>query len=134
MKRKNEYFENISDLSGLYKHNPFYAIIISLMMFSLAGIPPLAGFFGKFYIFMAAIKNEMFLLSLVGILASVISAFYYLRIIKVIYFDQPVDEFDGYSSKSLNILFYPSSFIIIFFFVYPRPIIEIANFTSKTFF
>lgn len=134
MKRKGEYFENISDLSGLYKHNPFYAIIISLIMFSLAGIPPLAGFFGKFYIFMAAIKNEMFLLSLVGILASVISAFYYLRIIKVIYFDEPTDKFDGYSSKSLNILFFSSSSFVIFFFIYPRPIVEISNFASKTFF
>ena len=134
MKRKGEYFENISDLSGLYKYNPFYAIIISLIMFSLAGIPPLAGFFGKFYIFMAAIKNEMFLLSLVGILASVISAFYYLRIIKVIYFDEPTDKFDGYNSKSLNILFFSSSSFVIFFFIYPRPIVEISNFASKTFF
>ena len=134
MKRKNEYYENISDLSGLYKNNPLYAALISLSMFSLAGIPPLAGFFGKFYIFIAAIKSDMFLLAIVGIIASVISAFYYLRIVKVIYFDEPLERFDGYSSKSLNILFIPSTVIIILFFIYPTPIISVASFASRTFF
>lgn len=134
MKKKNEYYENISDLSGLYKNNPLYAALISLTMFSLAGIPPLAGFFGKFYIFMAAIKSDMFLLAIVGIIASIISAFYYLRIVKVIYFDEPSDKFDGYNSKSLNILFIPSTAIMILFFIYPAPIISVASFASKTFF
>ena len=87
MKNKGEYYENISDLSGLYKTHPYYSVVITILMFSLAGIPPLAGFFGKFYIFIAAIESNLLLLAIVGILASVVGAFYYLRIIKVIYFD-----------------------------------------------
>ena len=93
MKNKGEYFENISDLSGLYKVHPYYSVVITIFMFSLAGIPPLAGFFGKFYIFIAAIENNLLLLAVVGILASVIGAFYYLRIIKVIYFDETKNSF-----------------------------------------
>ena len=133
MKRKDEYFENISDLSGLYKNHPFASIMISLTMFSLAGIPPLAGFFGKFYIFMSAIESNMFILSIIGVLASVVGAFYYLRIVKIIYFDEPQEKFDGLSIKSLNFLFYPSSILITVFCFYPSPIINIANFTTQSF-
>jgi len=133
MKRKDEYFENISDLSGLYKNHPFASIMISLTMFSLAGVPPLAGFFGKFYIFMSAIESNMFILSIIGVLASVVGAFYYLRIVKIIYFDEPQEKFDGLSIKSLNFLFYPSSILITVFCFYPSPIINIANFTTQSF-
>ncbi len=133
MKRKDEYFENISDLSGLYKNHPFAAVMISLIMFSLAGIPPLAGFFAKFYIFMAAIESNMFILSIIGVLASVVGAFYYLRIVKIIYFDEPQEKFDGLSIKSLNFLFYSSSLLITVFCFYPSPVINIANFTIKSF-
>jgi NADH-quinone oxidoreductase subunit N len=76
----------------------------------------------------------MFLLAIVGIIASIISAFYSLRIVKVIYFDESSDKFDGYNSKSLNILFIPSTAIMILFFIYPAPIISVASFASKTFF
>ena len=134
MKRKDEYCEEISDLSGMYKHNPFYAILIALSMFSLAGIPPLAGFFGKFYIFMSAIKSDLYLLAIIGILASVVSAFYYLRIIKIIYFDESADKFDEFNSNSLNILFFVSTFIVILFFMYPSPIISIGSYAASTFF
>jgi len=133
MKRKDEYFENISDLSGLYKNHPFASVMITLTMFSLAGIPPLAGFFGKFYIFMSAIESNMFVLSIIGVLASVVGAFYYLRIVKIIYFDEPQEKFDGLSIKSLNFLFYPSSILITVFCFYPSPVINIANFTIKSF-
>ena len=133
MKRKDEYFENISDLSGLYKNHPLASIMISLTMFSLAGIPPLAGFFGKFYIFMSAIESNMFALSIIGVLTSVVGAFYYLRIVKVIYFDEPQEKFDGFSIRSLNFLFYPSCILITLFCIYPSPIISIANFTIKSF-
>ena len=118
----------------MHKHNPFYAILIALSMFSLAGIPPLAGFFGKFYIFMSAVKSDLYLLAIVGILASVISAFYYLRIIKVIYFDDPADKFDEFNSNSLNLIFFASSLIIILFFVLPSPIVNIGSFAARTFF
>ena len=133
MKRKDEYFENISDLSGLYKNHPFASIMISLTMFSLAGIPPLAGFFGKFYIFMSAIESNMFALSIIGVLASVVGAFYYLRIVKIIYFDEPQEKFDGLSIRSLSFLFYPSSILITLFCIYPSPVINIANYTIKSF-
>jgi NADH-quinone oxidoreductase subunit N len=103
-------------------------------MFSLAGIPPLAGFFGKFYIFMSAIKSDFYLLAVVGIVASVVSAFYYLRIVKIIYFDEPSVKFDEFNSSSLNLLFFISSGIVILFFVYPSPILNIGNYAAKTFF
>ena len=77
LKRNDGYFENISDLSGMHKNHPLRTMLIALVMFSLAGIPPLAGFFGKFYIFVAAIESEMLFLAIIGVIASVISAFYY---------------------------------------------------------
>ena len=134
MKNKGEYFENISDLSGLYKTHPYYSVVITIFMFSLAGIPPLAGFFGKFYIFIAAIESNLLLLAVVGILASVIGAFYYLRIIKVIYFDETKNSFDGFSYRSLNALINPSAFLILLFCIYPLPLINISNYAASSFF
>ena len=134
MKNKGEYFENISDLSGLYKVHPYYSVVITIFMFSLAGIPPLAGFFGKFYIFIAAIESDLLLLAVVGILASVIGAFYYMRIIKVIYFDETKNSFDGFSYRSLNALINPSAFLILLFCIYPLPLINISNYAASSFF
>ena len=134
MKNKGEYYENISDLSGLYKTHPYYSVIITILMFSLAGIPPLAGFFGKFYIFIAAIESNLLLLAIVGILASVIGAFYYLRIIKVIYFDESKNSFDGFSHRSLDLLTQPSAILILIFCLYPLPLIKISNYAASSFF
>ena len=134
LKRNDAYFENISDLSGMYKNHPFTTILVALMMFSLAGIPPLAGFFGKFYIFVAALESNMVFLAVVGIIASVISAFYYLRIVKIMYFDEPKEEFDGVNIRSLQVLFYPSSFLVILFFIYPAPIIQLSEYAIKSFY
>ena len=134
MKNKGEYYENISDLSGLYKTHPYYSVIITILMFSLAGIPPLAGFFGKFYIFIAAIESNLLLLAIVGILASVVGAFYYLRIIKVIYFDESKNSFDGFSHRSLGSLTHPSAIIILIFCLYPLPLIKISNYAASSFF
>ena len=134
MKNKGEYYENISDLSGLYKTHPYYSAVITIFMFSLAGIPPLAGFFGKFYIFIAAIESNLVLLAVVGILASVIGAFYYLRIIKVIYFDENKNSFDGFKHRSLNFLTHPAAFLILIFCIYPLPLINISNYAASSFF
>jgi|TARA_B110000259_G_C14033901_1_gene408117 NADH-quinone oxidoreductase subunit N len=134
MKYKGEHYENISDLSGLYKNHPYYSVIITVFMFSLAGIPPLAGFFGKFYIFIAAIESNLMLLAIIGILASVVGAFYYLRIIKVIYFDEEKHSFDGFNHKSLHLLIHPSAFLIILFCLYPLPLINIANYAANAFY
>ena len=118
----------------MYKNHPFTTILVALMMFSLAGIPPLAGFFGKFYIFVAALESNMVFLAVVGIIASVISAFYYLRIVKIMYFDEPKEEFDGVNIRSLQVLFYPSSFLVILFFIYPAPIIHLSEYAIKSFY
>ena len=134
MKNKGEYYENISDLSGLYKTHPYYSVVITILMFSLAGIPPLAGFFGRFYIFIAAIESNLLLLAIVGILASVVGAFYYLRIIKVIYFDEPKNSFDGFSHRSLGLLTHPSEILILIFCLYPLPLIKISNYAASSFF
>ena len=134
MKNKGEYYENISDLSGLYKTHPYYSVVITILMFSLAGIPPLAGFFGKFYIFIAAIESNLLLLAIVGIVASVVGAFYYLRIIKVIYFDESKNSFDGFSHRSLGLLTHPSAILILIFCLYPLPLIKISNYAASSFF
>ena len=94
MLRRNErYFESIDDLSGLSKNHPLLSISLLIVLFSLAGIPPLAGFFAKFYIFLAIIENEMYFLAIIGLLSTVIAAFYYLRLIKIIYFDKEKEQY-----------------------------------------
>ena len=101
MKKDGKYSEEINDLSGISKKQPILGLALLIILFSLAGIPPMAGFFAKFYIFMAVIESEMYALAIVGLLTTVISAFYYLRIIKIIYFDEVKIEFDRI--KNLNI-------------------------------
>ena len=92
MKRNGQHVENISDFAGLSRTNPLLAFFFAMLLFSLAGIPPLAGFFAKWYVFVAAIKAGLFTLAVVGVLASVVGAFYYLTIIKVMYFDEPLGQ------------------------------------------
>ena len=92
MKRNGQHVENISDFAGLSRTNPLLAFFFAMLLFSLAGIPPLAGFFAKWYVFVAAIKAGLFTLAVIGVLASVVGAFYYLTIIKVMYFDEPLGE------------------------------------------
>ena len=94
MKRENAFCENINDLSGMSKNHPILSLSFLIILFSLAGIPPLAGFFAKFYIFMSVIESKMYILAILGLLTTVISAFYYLRIIKIIYFDKPKKPFE----------------------------------------
>ncbi len=93
MRRKDGMVEEISDLSGLATTNPIMALFLTILMFSLAGIPPLAGFFAKYFVFVAAIESGLYALAIIGVLASVVGAFYYLRIIKIMWFDEPADEF-----------------------------------------
>ena len=128
IKVKNEYLVNISDLKGLSKSNPIVSLSISIIMLSMAGIPPFVGFFGKFYVFIAAIENELYVLSILGVLASVISAYYYLRIIKIMYFDEKNNEEQlifkiSFQSKVILSL---SLFIIICFIFYPSLLINIS--------
>jgi NADH-quinone oxidoreductase subunit N len=132
-KRGNVYFENISDLSGLSKNHPILALCFTLILFSLAGIPPLAGFFAKFYIFKSAIETNLYLLAILGLVSSVIAAFYYLRIIKIMYFDNEVDKFDDSYNLGLKISLLLSTFIISFYFIKPDFIINFSNLVVKIF-
>src|SRR6202140_4242156 len=94
MRRDGQMVEGISDLSGLARTNPTLAFFLAILLFSLAGIPPLAGFFAKFYVFLAAIKAGLFVLAVVGVVTSVVGAYYYLTIVKVMYFDEPLAKLD----------------------------------------
>ena len=119
LKKDGEYRENISDLSGLSKKQPLLAISFLVILFSLAGIPPLAGFFAKFYVFTAVIEQKMYALAIIGLLTTVISAFYYLRIIKIIYFDDSAISFDPVKNSVAKLSVLVSCAILITFFLYP---------------
>ncbi len=131
MKRSGDSFENISDLSGMWKNHPIIAISLSLFMFSLMGMPPVAGFFAKFYIFGAAVNDGLWLLAIIGVLASVVSAGYYLRIIKVIYFDESGDKFDPLTIE-LKIVLGFSILFILAFIIFPGFILEIAQTAAQS--
>ena len=126
MKRESIFYENIKDLSGLSKNHPMLALSFLIILFSLAGIPPLAGFFAKFYIFVAVIEAKMYLLAVVGLVTTVISAFYYLRIIKVIYFDRPNKPFDKVYDWGLKASLILSTILILIYFVYPSILTNIV--------
>ena len=125
MLRKNEkYYEKIEDLSGLSKNHPILSLCFLISLFSLAGIPPLAGFFAKFYIFMAVIEKSMYFLAIVGLLSTVVAAYYYLRIIKIIYFDPEIKNYDSDHHLGLKISLAISTIFILFYFVYPNGLNE----------
>ena len=127
MKRNNEYFETIEDLSGLSKNHPLLSLSLLVILFSLAGIPPLAGFFAKFYIFKSVIDQSMYFLAIVGLLSTVIAAFYYLRIIKVIYFDEQKEKYDVDHSIPLKFSLTFSTLLILLYFIYPSKLLEIVS-------
>ena len=127
MKRNNEYYEKIDDLAGLSKNHPLLSISLLIILFSLAGIPPLAGFFAKFYIFKAVIEQSMYFLAIVGLLSTVIAAFYYLRIIKIIYFDEEKEKYDRDHSFWLKFSLSLSTVFILLYFIFPSQIIEAVS-------
>ena len=128
MRRAEKYYENIEDLSGLSKNHPAISICLLIILFSLAGIPPMAGFFAKFYVFSALIEKSMYSIVIIGLISAVISAFYYLRIIKIIYFDKPLDKFDADQDVGLKLSLGISTLITLLYFIYPSKIIEIISF------
>jgi NADH-quinone oxidoreductase subunit N len=133
MKRNGQHVESISDFSGLSRTNPLLAFFFAMLLFSLAGIPPLAGFFAKFYVFVAAIKAGLFTLAVVGVLASVVGAYYYLTIIKVMYFDEPLAKLDPMRVELRTVLAVAGLFNILFF-VYPGPLVSAATVAAKSLF
>ena len=127
LKRENQYFDKVEDLSGLSKNHPLLSLSLMIILFSLAGIPPLAGFFAKFYIFTAVIEQSMYFLAIVGLLSTVIAAFYYIRLIKVMYFDEQKEKYDLNHSIGLKMILVISSTIILIYFINPN---IINNFVS----
>jgi NADH-quinone oxidoreductase subunit N len=127
LKRNDEYFETIEDLSGLSKNHPILSLSLLTILFSLAGIPPLAGFFAKFYVFKSVIEQSMYFLAIIGLLSTVIAAFYYLRIIKVIYFDKEKESYDTDHSIWLKICLTFSTLLIFFYFIFPSKLVEIVS-------
>ena len=127
LKRNDIYYENLRDLAGLSKQHPLLSISLLILMFSLAGIPPLAGFFAKFYIFKSVIEQSMYFLAIVGLLSTVIAAYYYLRIIKIIYFDEPEEKFDTNHSLGLKFSLVLCTLLILFYFIFPSKLVEIVS-------
>src|SRR5258707_11313 len=133
MKRNGQHVEDISDLSGLSRTNPLLAFVFAMLLFLLASIPPLAGFFAKWYVFVAAIKAGLFTLAVVGVVTSVVGAYYYLSIIKVMYFDEPLVRLDPMRMELRTVLAVAGLFNI-FFFVYPGPLVSVATAAAKSLF
>jgi NADH-quinone oxidoreductase subunit N len=133
MKRNGHAVETIADFAGLSRTNPLLAFTFAMLLFSLAGIPPLAGFFAKFYVFVAAIKAGLFTLAVLGVLASVVGAYYYLAIIKLMYFDEPVGAVDPMRMELRAVLAVSGIFTVLFF-VYPGPLVSAATAAAKSLF
>jgi NADH-quinone oxidoreductase subunit N len=134
MRRREGMVEEISDLAGLSRTRPAMAFALAVLMFSLAGIPPLAGFFGKFYVFLAAVQAGLTPLAVLAILASVVGAFYYLRIVKVMYLDEPAEPFRDMTGVAMPLVLGASTIITLFFFVFPGPLLKIAGIAASSFF
>ena len=127
LKKDGNYKENISDLSGISKKHPLLAVSFLIILFSLAGIPPLGGFFAKFYVFSAVLEQKMYALAIIGLLTTVISAFYYLRIIKTIYFDDSLISFDVVKNRVAQLTIFISCSILVTFFLYPSVLNNAVN-------
>ena len=126
MRRDNRMVEGIDDLAGLSKSHPMLAAALAVFMFSMAGIPPLAGFFGKLYVFLAAIEAELYTLAVIGVLTSVIAAFYYIRIIRVMYFDDIKESLDKPVERELRLVLAATGLLVMLFFLYPSPVLSSA--------
>jgi NADH-quinone oxidoreductase subunit N len=133
MRRRGRMLESVADLAGLGRTDPALALALTVFMFSMAGIPPFSGFWGKYFIFTAAVQQGMWALAVIGVLTSVIGAFYYIRIIKVMYFDAPEPAFDA-RPGSLSLVVAASGLFTTFFFVYPAPLVTAAEAAAKVLF
>lgn len=134
MRRDGKPLEDISELSGLSQRDPTTAYLLAILMFSLIGIPPLAGFMGKWYVFLAAVEAKLYVLAAIGFITSVIGAFYYLRIIKVMFFDPPAAPFEKPIGSINSALLALSSAFVIFFIVAPLPVTDAAAHAAKSLF
>jgi len=133
MRRNGRMVEHIDQLSGLSSTSPLMAFLLAMLLFSLAGIPPLAGFFAKFYVFLAAIRVGLYALAVIGVLLSVVGAYYYLRIVKIMYFDAPAERFEPMDIPLAAVLGITGLFILLYF-VYPAPLVAFADAAAKSLF
>ena len=133
MRRDDGMVEDIDELAGLSRNDPLTAFLLAMLLFSLAGIPPLAGFFAKFYVFLAAIEAGLYPLAVIGVIASVVGAYYYLRIIKIMYFDEPAEAFESMAGSQRLVLGL-SGVAVIGFFAYPAPLVAAAATAAKALF
>ena len=127
MRRQGLMAEGIDDLAGLARNHPMMAAAMAVFMFSMAGIPPLAGFFGKLYVFLAAVNEGLYTLAIIGVLTSVVGAYYYLRIVKIMYFDEPADAFDKTAGREVGVIMTVAGLFTLLFFVLPSPIVNAAT-------
>ena len=133
MRRKEGNVENIDDLAGLSTTHPLMALVLTIMMFSLAGIPPLAGFWAKWYVFLAAINSGLYALSVIGVLASVVGAYYYLRIIKIMWFDEAVGSFVPVAGELRLVLGVSAAFTLLYVLI-GGPLGNMAQAAAMSFF
>jgi NADH-quinone oxidoreductase subunit N len=133
MRRTGGMVESIDQLAGLARTHPGMAFAMAMLLFSMAGVPPLAGFFAKFYVFLAAIKAGLFVLAVIGVLASVVGAYYYLAIVKTMYFDEPAEGFVGMPA-ALKVVLGVCALFNIVFFIYPAPLVGIASAAAQSLF
>jgi NADH-quinone oxidoreductase subunit N len=133
MRVEGRYVENVSDLAGLSRTNGWMAFFLAMLMFSLAGVPPLAGFFAKYYVLLAAVDAGLFGLAVIGVLASAVAAYYYLRVVKVMYFDEPAPAFDR-APRAVRAVLAISTLALLGFWVYPSPVMDAAAAAAKSLF
>jgi NADH-quinone oxidoreductase subunit N len=133
MRRSDGMVEDIDELSGLAQNNLGMATVFGILMFSLAGIPPLAGFFAKFYVFAAAVKEGLWALAVIGVLASVVGAYYYVRIVKIMFFDEPRERFASIQPKAGLVMGVMGLFVLLYV-VWPLPLVEAAGTAAKSLF
>jgi NADH-quinone oxidoreductase subunit N len=131
MRRDGKPVEDTSELAGLAQNNLPMAFILAMLLFSLAGVPPLAGFFGKFYVFAAAVKAELYGLAIIGVLSSVVGAFYYLRIIKVMFFDEAKPSFTP-AAPYVRLVMIAAGLFVVLYAVYPQPLVAAAEVAAKS--
>ena len=127
MRRQDRMVEGIDELAGLSRTNPLLAFALGIFMFAMAGIPPLAGFFGKYFVFLAAIDAGLYVLAVIGVLSSVVAAFYYMRIVKVMYFDEPADPFDRPIGRELSVIVAVTALFTLLFFARPTELLQAAQ-------
>jgi NADH-quinone oxidoreductase subunit N len=133
MRRGQTATEEIDELSGLAQNNLALATLLAILLFSLAGIPPLAGFFAKFYVFLAAVREDLWPLAVIGVLASVVSAYYYVRIVKIMFFDQPRERFAAVQPKA-GLVMGVAGVSVLLYVIWPAPLVDAAGAAVKSLF